>query len=326
VAQATYWKARAKEAAGHAAEAQRIYGQVARGHDPYYRRLARGRLGAEGGRAGALRSPAAAAPAPAANRARLPVARALADLWLAEEASEEYWNLVREHPEDRGLVAEATAALLRLQRLDRAVNLAKRVLWPQYVQSGGAPPIPAFWDALYPLGYWGLVAAEAGARKLDPHLVLAVIREESAFAPQAISPTGARGLMQLMPSTASRVAAAHRLPAPGPGRPPIEEPGNNIRLGTAELADLLGEFQGNLVLALAAYNAGPHNVRRWLQERGYPGPEGFVEEIPFDETRNYVKRVLGSYDLYRALYAQAQGESPKAKGELHGFGISGQQN
>jgi soluble lytic murein transglycosylase len=302
-AQATYWKGRAREAAGRKAEARRLYGEVARRHDAYYRSLARARLGGDAPPTPGLAAAAAPAPGPPADQARLAVARALASLWLAEEAGDEYWNLVREHPEDRGLVAEAAGALLRLERIDRAVGIAKRVLWPQYVQSGGTPPIPGFWELLYPRGYWGLVTAEGAARRLDPYLVLALIREESAFAPQALSPAGARGLMQLRPATAARVASAHGLSPPGKDGPALEEPWYNIRLGSAELAALLDEFKGNLVLALAAYNSGPHNVQRWLLERGYLGPEEFVEEIPFDETRNYVKRVLGSYERYRQLHA-----------------------
>ncbi len=332
-ARASYWEGRALEAAGRPGEARRLYGEVTRGYDAYYGRLARARLGNEaqpaagplpvlaGSLGGGEAKSAQASPA---DRGRLAVARTLAALWLADEASEEYAGLVRDHPEDRGLVAEAVAAALRLQRADRAVALAKRVLWPQYVQSGGMPPIPAFWDALYPQGYWNLVADRTAARRLDPYLVLAIIREESAFAPQVVSPAGARGLMQLMPSTASRVAVALRLPPPG-GGPAIEEPWYNITLGTAELADLLDEFKGDLVLALAGYNAGPHHVRRWIQERGYPGPEEFVEEIPFDETRAYVKRVLGSYDRYRALYAPSQVPGPKPQVEMGESRTPGQQ-
>ena len=301
-AQATYWEGRALEGAGRPAEARGLYAQVARGYDAYYGRLARARL------AGAPEALPAAPPQPAASpgaplqRDRLAVARAVAELWLADEAAEEYGRLVRDHPEDRGLVAEAVAAFLRLQRMDKAVGVARRVLWPQYVQAGGAPPIPAFWDALYPQGYWNVVLEKASRRRLDPFLVLAIIREESAFAPQAVSPAGARGLMQVMPFTATRLAGAHGLPPPGAGAS-LEEPRYNIALGTAELADLLAEFKGDLVPALAAYNAGPHHVRRWIQERGYAGPEEFVEEIPFDETRTYVKRVLGTFGRYRALYA-----------------------
>jgi len=322
-AQATYWEARAEEAGGHAAPARRLYGlvaahaQVAAGPGAYYAWLARLRLGKK-----TQLATEAVSPAPPQDRGRLPVARALAALWLADEATEEYAGAVRDHPDDRGLAAEAVDAALRLQRADRAVALAKHVLWPQYAQSGGTPPIRAFWDALYPQGYWNLVADRTAAQRLDPYLVLAVIREESAFAPQAVSPAGARGLMQLMPSTASRLAGAHRLPAPGGGLA-IEEPWYNIALGAAELADLLDEFKGDVALALAAYNAGAHHVRRWIRERGYAGPQEFVEEIPFEETRGYVKRVLGSYDRYRALYAESQIPSPTSQAQTPEPGTPG---
>ena len=102
-----------------------------------------------------------------------------------------------------------------------------------------------------------------------------------------------------MPQTAARVGKEIDLPNPID----LDAPGPNIALGTRYLARLHQQFGGNLVLTLAAYNAGPHAVRRWLTDGSLHDLETFVEEIPYRETRKYVKRVLGSYDRYRTLYA-----------------------
>jgi len=131
----------------------------------------------------------------------------------------------------------------------------------------------------------------AQRRGIDPYLVAAVVREESSYYPRATSPVGARGLMQLMPSTA-------RLMVPTGD---LEDPGFNIELGTRFLAGLIREFNDPR-LALAAYNAGPTRVRQWLSTRRSDDMEAFVEQIPFDETRLYVKKVVLSWDEYRRIY------------------------
>jgi soluble lytic murein transglycosylase len=136
-------------------------------------------------------------------------------------------------------------------------------------------------------------------------LVLALIRQESAFDSKAISRAGARGLMQLMPSTARLVArntgevySAYWL---------TSDPDYNVRLGRAYLKSMLQRFDGAYVLALAAYNAGPHRVDRWLVTNGDPRTAAidtvdWIEQIPFGETRNYVQRVLESLSVYRLAH------------------------
>jgi soluble lytic murein transglycosylase len=153
---------------------------------------------------------------------------------------------------------------------------------------------------LYPLGYWDAVLPAARAQGIDPLFVLAVIRQESLFDPEAESAAGARGLMQLMPATARRIAAE--------GGPPItrgalEEPATNVSLGVRLLARLLAHYEGSKVKALAAYNGGEDAVAKW--ERRYAGrePDEFVELISYRETRDYVKAVIQHYEIYRQLYA-----------------------
>ena len=133
-------------------------------------------------------------------------------------------------------------------------------------------------------------------------LIHAVIWQESRFQPRARSVAGARGLMQLMPATAERQAERLAIQDHHPDR--LFEPGYNILLGSDHLADLLERYDGALLLALAAYNAGPGNVDNWLAAFGDPrlgviAPEDWIESIPFRETRLYVQDLLAVYSLYR---------------------------
>ena len=161
-----------------------------------------------------------------------------------------------------------------------------------------------------------LVGAAYPALKPDPDksavevpLTLAVIRQESAFDPGAISPAGARGLMQLLPRTARKVAKKHAIPYSR--RRLTQDPDFNVLLGRAHLGDLLGMFEGSYVLALAAYNAGPSRARRWIRANGDPRESSvdvidWIEMIPFNETRNYVQRILENLQVYRQRLAQTE--------------------
>lgn len=154
---------------------------------------------------------------------------------------------------------------------------------------------------LYPLGYWDVVRVSSEREGLDPLLVQALIRQESAFAARAVSPVDAQGLMQLMPSTASQVAAERGLPPPDRAR--LTEVDTNVMLGTALLRRLLAQYNGSEIKALAAYNAGVDAVRKWEGRYGEREDDEFVELISFRETKQYVKRVLENYQVYRTLYA-----------------------
>jgi soluble lytic murein transglycosylase len=127
-----------------------------------------------------------------------------------------------------------------------------------------------------------------------------VVREESAFDPRARSRAGARGLMQLMPDTAQPMARARGWDLADGDL--LDLPGPNLALGTAYLAGLVREFTDPR-LAVAAYNAGPRRVRQWWGSRRSGDLEVWVEEIPFTETRGFVKRVMHSWQEYRRLYA-----------------------
>ncbi len=155
------------------------------------------------------------------------------------------------------------------------------------------------WAAAYPRAFEPLVRQQASAQAVSPALLWGVMREESAFIAGIHSPAGAIGLMQLMPSTARLVARGTNLAHDQDG---LETPTVSIALGAKLLASLRSSFSANPSLAIAAYNGGPGAVRSWLRARGTHDFDLWVEEIPYAETRGYIKRVLGSELTYAALY------------------------
>jgi soluble lytic murein transglycosylase len=157
---------------------------------------------------------------------------------------------------------------------------------------------------VYPFPYRDAVVRESRANGLDPYLVAGLIRQESMFNPRARSGAGALGLMQVMPQTGTSVARAAGVTNFQPSR--LTEPALNLRLGTRYLADQIRRHDGRLVDAIAAYNAGPHRVARWKQFPEYRDPEVFVERIPYQETRDYVKIVQQNARIYRELYGPAR--------------------
>jgi len=153
--------------------------------------------------------------------------------------------------------------------------------------------------AAYPDTYWDLVTEAADGYGFDPRMFHALVREESGFNKDAQSWAGAQGLSQLMPGTARRVARWLNIQATnGMAFDPL----TNLRIGSRYFEYLQERFDGNLALAVAGYNAGEGNVDKWLAERGNLPTDEFVESIPFRETRHYVKRVLGTYQLYRLIH------------------------
>ncbi|MEZ5541280.1 MAG: transglycosylase SLT domain-containing protein [Pseudomonadota bacterium] len=148
----------------------------------------------------------------------------------------------------------------------------------------------------FPIDHGEDVERYASANRLDPGHVFAVIRTESAFNKDARSGAGAMGLMQLMPATGRSTARKYRIPLASTKS--LYEPEQNIRIGTAYLKQVMEQYDDNVVLASAAYNAGPQRVNRWLPEEHERPAENWVAAIPFDETRKYVQRILS----YAAIY------------------------
>ncbi|MGE6530815.1 transglycosylase SLT domain-containing protein [Pseudomonas sp. NPDC077382] len=170
-----------------------------------------------------------------------------------------------------------------------------------------------YWDDLdirFPMAHRSSLVNAAKAREIHPSWVFAITRQESAFMADARSHVGASGLMQLMPATAKETARRFGIPLASPQQ--VLNPNVNIQLGAAYLSQIYGQFNGNRVLASAAYNAGPGRVRQWLKNAQHLPFDVWVENIPFDETRQYVQNVL----TYSVIYGQKL-NSPQPLVEWH---------
>jgi soluble lytic murein transglycosylase len=175
-----------------------------------------------------------------------------------------------------------------------------RRAYPQFIAEGGELLPPAMLSVIFPHTYWDDIRDKAIERSLDPYLMAALIAQESTFDPRVRSVANAYGLMQIRPTTG-------RWYAPRLGIRPfatskLRDPQTNIRIGMAYFSDLVQKFDGEVIRALAAYNAGDSRVAKWMDERPGINRDEFVEDIPFAETQNYVKRVIGTAENYRALY------------------------
>jgi soluble lytic murein transglycosylase len=155
-------------------------------------------------------------------------------------------------------------------------------------------------ERAYPTPYKDIVTQYCAEHNVDPFLVTALMRVESRFRPSVVSEKGARGLMQVMPDTGRWVAGELGLSQFHPEM--LDDPKVNVRIGTWYLASLEREFGGDRVLVLAAYNAGRGNVRKWLDTARWTGRIDEIDDIPFPETREYVKKVLGLYERYVQVY------------------------
>jgi len=183
-------------------------------------------------------------------------------------------------------------------------GLARRGFGPAAVRLGWqaalkAPNDPRVLRAIFPWPNRRAVEGEAAEFGVDPLLLVAIVRQESVFDAEALSPAGARGLAQLLPGTAALTARGLDVTFYPEW---ITVPDLNLHLGAAHLQELLERFPGRVDAAVAAYNAGTAPVTRWLARPGADDPDQFIESIPYQETRGYVRSVLRNRDLYRALY------------------------
>ncbi len=288
---ALYWAGRTREQAGGGSAAD-LYTQIlTEAPRSYYGMLAAARLGRvlQSGVSAKLALPPVPREALAedAGFARVVLLRRLN---LVDQAAVELEDVVQGATSDPVRLYGLAGVYIEVERYHMALRIMRRHFQPQ--AASGDPTLPrAFWEMFYPHAWRDEVHDAAQRRGIDPYLVAAVVREESSYYPRAISRAGARGLMQLMPATA-------RLMAPSGD---LDDPVFNIELGTRFLAGLMREFNDPR-LALAAYNAGPNRVRQWLSTRRSDDIEAFVEQIPFDETRLYVKKVVLSWEEYRRIY------------------------
>lgn len=284
-ARAAYWTGRALAAAGRANEAAAMYRNAAEFGDTYYGQLAARQLGLA--RLNLPSDPAySAAQLAAFQRNELVVlARLFHQVGEDKRARPFLIRLTIDatEPGTRRLVGELA---LDMGRADIAIQVAKKSVEGGTLLNEASFPVP---------NITGKLAA-------DKALVLALSRQESQFDVSIVSSAGAMGLMQLMPDTGKRVAKALNMPFAQARL--TSDASYNATLGSAYLADMLEKFAGTPELAMAAYNAGPNRVSRWLDQFGDPrGPHidmiDWVELIPFRETRNYVQRVMEGVNVYR---------------------------
>jgi len=223
----------------------------------------------------------------------------LIELGIWNDASEEILALPIDEgprPEKRLAVARILAAAGRYRdAMKLSESLLSSLGYSNDIQS--LPPL--FGRLLFPRYFSQYIEEASSKYKLDPNFVLAVIREESRFNSDAVSPVGARGLMQIMPATGNHIS--NSLGRDNFTPDDLRSPSTNVLFGAYYLNSLLTTYDGKKYLALAGYNAGPGNANRWLRQ--YPDTEEdiFIERISFRETRNYVKRVLGTYWIYSSL-------------------------
>jgi tRNA dimethylallyltransferase len=162
---------------------------------------------------------------------------------------------------------------------------------------------PKFWKHFFPLAYEESVLSYAKSLKVDPYFVNGIIRQESLFDSQALSPAGARGLMQIMPATGKKLYQKTKFKKPFE-TDALFNPDLNIRLGVKYVSQLNKRFNRNGMHILISYNAGPHVLKKWLKRFGhYSDQDVFIESIPYPETRRYVKHVLRNLGIYKALYS-----------------------
>ena len=193
--------------------------------------------------------------------------------------------------------------------LRRAITLMRRA-YPQHLTAAGQEVPDEILKVIFPLAYWDSIKRESAARGLDPYVIAALIAQESTFEPKARSVANAWGLMQVVPATGRRLARTLGIRNFTTAR--LTDPELNIRLGTYYFSRLVQQF-GGTHYALASYNAGETRVVRWRGERPGVDEDEFIDDIPFPETQNYVKRILGTAEDYRMLYGE-RGASPTRVG------------
>ncbi|MFI5120325.1 MAG: transglycosylase SLT domain-containing protein [Thermoanaerobaculia bacterium] len=294
---ATYWSARAHERAGDANTAKALYAGLVPGTVPdLYARWAAAALGvtlpAVPPAVAAVMTEDAAGPPGAPSRELLRCGFPA----LAEDAAESEGTL-------DALFAGRTASARGDYR--RAAVILKRRYPELGTPEEGAVP-PEARSAYYPLAQADRIVEAARAAGVPASLLFGLIRQESVFTENAKSRSGALGLMQVMPSTGRLLYRREN----GKGRPDLNDPGANLRLGARYLKQLLDAFPGDTAAALAAYNAGPGRVRAWKKASGLTPEDEFLESLPFSETRFYVKRVLFYQGSYAALYGLPLEDAP----------------
>jgi len=295
-----YWRARALENAGDASVARAIFAKLADSTDTnYYPELASRRVAAA-----KPDLPAASAPDPEYGGS--PAVTGAAEYHMARLQTIRAMGLKELEPGELKALAEHAGGSIEMRRFVLA-GLASADAWYDAIvaatqmEKNGQMSHAVAERVRYPRAYWDLFQSASTRLALDPYLVLALARQESLFNPNATSSSNARGLMQLIPSTAQKMASEHGMETESIR---LYDPSVNVELGTAYLKNLLEMFGGDAFRAVAAYNAGEHAVSKWVAEFSGADDE-WVENIEYKETREYVKKVIGGRREYLLLYQRS---------------------
>lgn len=294
VARAHYWAGRAAERSGRTADAQRQYEAAAAFPMTFYGQLA----AAAANPRSTLALPLSRATATSTKQAFMDQSvmqamQALADLG-AEGTLRTFALACADAFTDRDQFVILTNFLRQLNQPAMALRVAKRGLQKN---------LPVY-DIAYPT--IGLPVYRGNGTAPESALVMGLTRQESEFDSEALSSAGARGLMQMMPATAKLTARQHGI---GYGnKSDLMSPSVNLQLGMAHVSDLLENFAGSYVLSIASYNAGAGRANQWISTYGDPRATNadvvdWIERIPFNETRNYVQRVMENTQVYRNILA-----------------------
>jgi soluble lytic murein transglycosylase len=298
-----YWSARAYDGLGNRAAATERYRLAATDYlNTYYGRLAWNRLEERN----------EASVTPGVRRAIVPpppppptvdrIAR-LIELELYHPALGELQHAQKVYGDSAPLQATIAYVQHKLGNLRLGINAMKRA-YPQYMAAGGEHLPREILQVIFPLDYWPMIQTLARQHDLDPSLVAALMAQESTFDAGILSSANAIGLMQVMPATGRRYAKKIGIAPFSPAR--LTDAEINARIGTRYLSELIRMFEGKAHYAIASYNAGENRVMRWRDERPGLEQEEFIDDIPYPETQNYVKRILGSAEDYRRLYGEGQ--------------------
>jgi len=296
-----YWRARTLESLGHLDEARQLYLQTTENRS-YYSFLAADHLGR---------------PYRLANRPLQMQTGELDNIKsnpAVHRAAELYWlNRVVQARREWSFALQG----MNRQEMLQAAQLAYH--WGWHDRSIMTLSQASYWDDLdkrFPLAHREVVEKYARKNQINPAWAYAIIRQESAFISDAKSQAGALGLMQILPRTARQIA--RYLQIRRPRKWDLLKANTNIRLGISYLNRMQKRFQGNAILSTAAYNAGGQRVRSWLPEEGSIPADLWVELVPFDETRDYLQRVM----TYTVIYEQRLGMNPQTLSErmrpIHG--------
>ncbi|HSJ08810.1 MAG TPA: transglycosylase SLT domain-containing protein [Longimicrobiales bacterium] len=293
--QTAYWWARSLERAGARDSARLVLGTVRR-IDPFswYGLRAAELLDISPWEAAAAEPASVSAAQQAAITAAVDALDVLRQAGLEQAAAFEGVRLTRLYGASAGGLYALGRAYHARGQTARGVGIGRELLrregsWNRRIL-----------ELVYPMPFRDDIVRASRPHELDPWLVAGLIRQESMFNPRARSVAGALGLMQVMPATGTRVA--RQLGISGFNTSQLTTPSVNLRLGTRYLADQISSHRGRMVDAIAAYNAGPHRVAAWRAFPEYAETELFIERIPFEETREYVKIVQQNALIYRALY------------------------